>query len=69
MVSGCSGLDLAVTTDVPSTKCQELASSTCCEVCVAASVYFLLSWSEMFSQVSRSEVDVAQLPRIEMDLI
>ena len=27
--------------------------------------FFLLSLSEMFSQVCRSEVDVAQLPRIE----
>ena len=32
-------------------------------------VFFLLSWSEAFSQVCRPEVDVAHLPRIENGLI
>ena len=68
MVSGCFGLDLVVTTDVSS---QSGVKSWCRQLVVQSVLlllcFFLVSWSDMFSQVCRSEVDVAQLPRIEMD--
>ena len=56
----------AVATDVPSQSgVQSWRRQLVVQSVLLLLCFFLLSWSEMFSQVCRSEVDVGQLPRIE----